>query len=151
MSRHNHMLLISIQCNMSLLSHCIFSWSSDSCQPNLSFKVFFLGFHRCIKGEYNCVHPRICPLLLLPQLLHLILIFPSLRPSLPSVERPSVRLLFSFAIGRVSSPRLSENNKLFNIIAVNLNASLFDRQLNCHSDKSPINANNRVPSLLWLQ
>ena len=145
------MLPISILCNMSLLSRCIFSWSSDSCQPNLSFKRQSFSYYYYIKGEYKCIHSRIRSLLLLPRLLHLILIFPSLRPSLPSLERPSVRLWFSFSIGRISSPTIAENKKLFSIIVVNLNASLFHSQLNCHSDKSPINANTPVPSLLWLQ
>ena len=73
-------------------------------------------------------------------------------PSLfASVGRPSVRLWFSFAIERISSPTIVENNKLFDITTVNLNASLFDRQLNYYSHKWPINSITRLSSLFWLQ
>ena len=138
MSRHNHMLFMSIQCNMSLLSRCIVG---HPIRVNLTSLSRGNQFHRSIKGAYNCIHSRVRSLLLSPPL----------RPSLPSVGRTSVRLWFSFATGRISSPTIAENKKLFNIIAVNLNASLFDRQLNCHSDKWPINTITRVSSLFWPQ
>ena len=35
---------------------------------------------------------------------------------------------FSFAVGRIPVPAIAEKNKLFSIIAVNLNTSLFDSQ-----------------------
>ena len=149
MSRHNHTLFMSIQCIMSLLSRCIVGHPTS---VNLTSLSRGNQFHRSIKGAYNCI----------PAFDHSVFhhgdyisakkkCFPPLRPSLPSVGRFSVRWWFIFAIGRISSPNIAENNKLFSIIAVSLNASLFDRQLRCHSDKWPINANTRVSSLLWLQ
>ena len=70
--------------------------------------------------------------------------------SLPSVplSHPSGDLLCGYdlvlQLGEFLALTIAENNKLFSVIAVNLNASLFDSQLNCHSDKWPINANTRV-------
>ena len=152
MSRHNHTLFMSIQCNMSLLSRCIVGHPTS---VNLTSLSRGNQFHRSIKGAYNCMHSRFWSLCLSPRRLHLCekkkICFPPLRPSLPSVGRLSVRWWFILAIGRISSPNIAENNKLFSIIAVSLNASLFDRQLRCHSDKWPVNANTRVSSLLWLQ
>ena len=129
---------MSIQCNMSFLSRCIVGHPT---RVNLISLSRGNQFHHSIKGAYNCMHSLVCSLLFSPPL----------RPSLSSFGRTSVQLWFSFAIGQIYSPNIAENNKLFSIIAVNLNASLFDRQLNCHSDKWPINAINRVSSLLWLQ
>ena len=51
-------------------------------------------------------------------------------------------------LGEFLATPLLKIKSFFSIIAVNLNASLLDSQLNCHSGKSPINANTRVPSLL---
>ena len=128
---------------MSLLSRCIVGHPTRVNLTSLSGGSYF---HRSIKGAYNCIHFRVRPLLLSPRRLHLCAkkCFLALHPSLPSVGRPSVRLSLSFAIGRISSPTIAENNKLFGITTVNLNASLFDRQLNCHSDKWPINSITRV-------
>ena len=133
MLRHNHMLFMSIQCNMSLLSRCIVGHPT---RVNLTSLSRGNHFHRSFKGAYNCIHYRIRPLLLSARRLYLCAkkkkknCFPPLRPSLPSVGRPSVRLWFSFAMGRIYSPTIAENNKLFSIIAVTLIASLFDSQLN---------------------
>ena len=127
MSRHNHMLLISIQCNMSLLSRCIVGHPIRVNRTSLSGGSYF---HRSIKGAYNCIHFHVRPLLLSPRRWHLCAkkCFWALHPSLPSVGRPSVRLSFSFAIGRISSPTIAESNKLFGITTVNLNASLQEHQ-----------------------
>ena len=114
MSRHNHMLFMSIQWNMPLLSHCIVRHPTRVNLISLSGGNYF---HRSIKGAYNCIHSRVRPLLLSPRRLHLCAkkSFLAVHPSWPSVGRPSVRLCFSFAIGRISSPTIAENNKLFGI------------------------------------
>ena len=136
MSRHNRMLFMSIQCITSLFSRCIVGHPT---LVNLTSLSIGNHFHRSIKGAYNCIHSRVRSPLLSPRWLHICAKkkkkgFPPL-PSLFAICRsPSVRLWFSFAIGRISSPTIAENNKLFCIITVNLNASLFDSQLNCHSD-----------------
>ena len=100
-------------------------------------------FHRSIKGAYIWKHSRVRSLLLSPRRLHL----GAKNISLPSVLlcHLSGDLLYVY---KISSPTIAENNKLFSIIAVSLNASLFDSQLNCHSDKWPITANTTVPSML---
>ena len=143
------MLLISILCNMSLLSRCIFSWSSDSCQPNLSFKR--QSFSSLYQGRVQMhTFPHSLPLAFTTAITsHLNF---SLPPSLFAIswETPLIGYDLLLQLGEFLAP-IAENNKLFSIIAVNLNASFFDSQLNCHSGKSPINANTRVPSLLWLQ
>ena len=150
MLRHNHILFMSIQCNMSWLSRCIVGHPICVNRTSLSEGSYF---HRSIKGAYNCIYFLVRPLLLSPRRWHLCAkkCFWALHPSLPSVGRPSVRLSFSFAIGRISSPTIAENNKLFGITTVNLNASLFDRQLNCHSDKWSIKSITRVSPPFWLQ
>ena len=135
MSVHNHLLFISISCNMSLLSRCIIGHPN---RVNLTSLSRGNQFHCSIKGAYNCIHPGIRPLFLSPRRLHLCAkkkkkekekkCFPPLRPSLPSVRRPSVRLWLSFAIRRISSPAIAENNKLFSIIAVNLIKCVFVSQ-----------------------
>ena len=127
------MLFMSIQCNMSLLSRCIVSHPT---RVNLSFKGNHFLLLLSARRLYLCARKK--------------KLFPS-PPSLFAIFRETFyRLWFSFATGRIYSPMIAENKKMFNIIAVNLIASLFDSQLNCQL-MWPINANTRVSSLLWLQ
>ena len=128
MSRRNHMLFMSIQCDMSLLSRCIVGQPT---RVNLTSLPRGNHFHRSIKGAYKCFSFTTA--------------ITSLRKKKIYISLPSVlfcHLLgdllcgyeISFAIGRISSPTIAENNKLSSIIAVNLNASFFDSQLHCHTD-----------------
>ena len=68
MSVHNHLLFISISCNMSLLSRCIIGHPN---RVNLTSLSRGNQFHCSIKGAYNCIHPGIRPLFLSPRRLHL--------------------------------------------------------------------------------
>ena len=98
-------------------------------------------FHRSIKGAYIWKHSRVRSLLLSPRRLHL----GAKNISLPSVLlcHLSGDLLYVYNIvlqlGEFLAPPLL---KITNCSELSLltNASLFDSQLNCHSDKWPINA-----------
>ena len=63
MLRHNHMLFMSIQSNMSLLSRSIVD---HPIRVNLTSLSRGNQFHRSIKGAYNCIHSRVRSLLLSP-------------------------------------------------------------------------------------
>ena len=98
-------------------------------------------FHRSIKGAYIWKHSRVRSLLLSPRRLHL----GAKNISLPSVLlcHLSGDLLYVYNIvlqlGEFLAPPLL---KITNCSELSLltYASLFDSQLNCHSDKWPINA-----------
>ena len=82
MLRHNHMLFMSIQCNMSLLSRCIVGHPT---RVNLTSLSRGNHFHRSFKGAYNCIHYRIRPLLLSARRLYLCAKKKKKIVSLPSV------------------------------------------------------------------
>ena len=68
MSRYNHTLFMSIQCDTSLLSRCTVGHPTS---VNLTSLSRGNQFHRSIKGAYNCMHSRFCSLFLSPRRLHL--------------------------------------------------------------------------------
>ena len=115
MPRHNVIYVDTIVClseDHQGLSRCIVGHPT---RVNVTSLSRGNHFHRSIKGAYNCKHSRGRSILLSPRGLHLGAqkYLSPLRPPLPSVGRPSVRLKYSFAIGRISSPTLPKNNKLF--------------------------------------
>ena len=114
--------------------------SRSSTRPNLSFKKQSFS---SIKGAYNCKHSRVRSLLLSPRRLHL------------GAKKIFLSHQFSFAICRetfctfiinivlqlgefLALPLLKITKCL--VLSLLTNASLFDSQLNCHSDKWPKNA-----------
>ena len=97
--------------------------------------------HVCIKGAYICKHSRVSSLLLSPRRLYL----GAKDISFPSVlhYHLSGDLLYVYNIvlqlGEfVAPPLLKIKNCL--VLSLLTNASLFDSDLNCHSDKWACNA-----------
>ena len=94
MPRHNVIYVDTIVClsdGLQGLSRCIVGHPT---RVNLTSLSRGNHFHRSIKGAYNCKHSRVRSLLLSARRLHLGAKknFSPLRPPLPSVGRPSVRL-----------------------------------------------------------
>ena len=141
MPRHNVIYVDTIVClseGHQGLSRCIVGHPT---RVTLTSPSRGKNFHRSIKGAYNWKHSCVRSLLLSPRWSNL----GAKNISLPSVLlcHLSADLLYVYNIvlqlGEFLSPPLL---KITNCLVLSLltNASLFDSQLNCHSDKWPINA-----------
>ena len=135
MPRHNVIYDDTIVClsdGLQRLSRCIVRHPTRVTLTSLSRGNHF---HRSIKGAYNWKHSRVRSLLLLPRWLHLC----AKNIYLPSVLLYHLSGVIVLQLGEFLAPPLL---KITNCLVLSLltNASLFDSQLNCHSDKWPINA-----------
>ena len=140
MPRHNIIYVDTIVClsdSLQGLSRCLVGHPTRVNLTSLSRGNYF---HRSIKGAYKCKNSHVRYLLLSPRRLHL----EAKNISLPRVLlcHLSGDLLYVYNIvlqlGEFLAPQLL---KITNCLLLSLltNASLFDSQLNCHSDKWPIN------------
>ena len=136
MPRHNVIYVDTIVClsdGLQGLSRCIVGHPT---RVNLTSLSRGNHFHRSIKGAYNCKHSHVRST-------------PSCFHHSDYISEPKIFLspASSFAICRetfctfikfLAAPLLKITNCL--VLSLLTNASLFDSQLNCHSDKWPINA-----------